>query len=71
MNAEASTNKSPDHFCALGMGLLQAAGLSENTGTAAQPTAVATIDGSIVSEAESTMAKNVLMQTQPTGGALC
>lgn len=39
-------------FLFLGMCLLPAAGLSENTGTATQPTPVATIDSSIVSEAD-------------------
>lgn len=39
-------------FLLLGMCLLPATGLSENRGTATQPTPVATINGSIVSEAD-------------------
>jgi protein-disulfide isomerase len=49
-------------FLLLGIGLLPAAGLSENRGTATQPTAVATIDGSIVSEAD--LAQTVAGQLQ-------
>lgn len=62
MNTEASTRSCLLAFSLLGICLLPTAGLSRDTGTATQPTPAATIDGSIVSEAD--LAEVVVGQVQ-------